>query len=256
MNRIFAIKLPSAKKLSSFLLCLTCAAGPAFAAGLLTTVNLGSAAPFSVLAGTEVTSTGSAESTVVTGNLGVSPGTSVTGFSPITLGASGVVIGTIYTPTEVCTFKACKTETSTVAAHAQASLTVAYNDAEGRTGPCPCTAANTNLAGETLAPGLYKANSTLTISGGTLYLSGRGVYIFQVGTALNVTNASIVLENGAAADDIFWQVGTAATLTSVSKFEGTILANTAITMTADTTLVGRALAKAQVTLISDTVTLP
>ncbi len=226
-------------KLSSFLLCATLALCPAVAASLKP-VNLGSAATFAVLGGTSVTNTGK---TVITGDLGVYPGTSVTGFSGED-GGPGKVIGTIQdndTPTE-----------TTAAQHAQASLTIAINDAAGRTGAFTPV---TELGGLTLTPGLYKAVA-LAISG-TVYLKGNGVYIFQIGTQLTVTdNIQVVLEDGAQAANVFWQVGSQATLGKNVKFQGNILAGTAITMTAGTTLIGRALAKAEVTFISDTVTLP
>jgi hypothetical protein len=109
----------------------------------------------------------------------------------------------------------------------------------------------------TLTPGLYTSTSSLLISGGTLYLNGKGVYIFQINSELDVTGASVVLEGGAQAADIFWQVGSSAILTTVPAFKGNILAYTSITMTAHTKLNGRALAlNGNVTLISDTVTLP
>jgi hypothetical protein len=106
----------SLKKLSSFLLCAAFTLCPAVAAQA--PVFLGSAAPFGVLAGTSVTNSGFS---VINGDLGISPGTSVTGFPP------GKVIGTIYTPN-------LPTTGNTVAQHAQASLTIAYNDAAGRGG--------------------------------------------------------------------------------------------------------------------------
>jgi hypothetical protein len=248
-----ATKRDSMKKLSTFLLCATFAVCPALASppATLQPVNLGSAEQFAVLAGTDVTSAGSADSTVITGNVGVSPGTSVTGFSPITLGGSGKATG-IYTPNEVCS-TSCVTEPSTLAAHGQASLTVAINDAKGRVGAFTYV---TELAGQTLTPGLYIARAILTING-DVYLHGSGVYIFQVGTGMTVANGvHVVLEDGATAADVFWQVGTQATLNSDVIFEGNILAGTAITMGSETKLTGRALAKTGVTFISDTVTLP
>ena len=219
---------------------------PAVAASLKP-VNLGSAATFAVLGGTGVTNTGN---TVITGDLGVYPiaGTSVTGFFTDD-GGNGPckVIGKIQD-------NDTSAET-TAAQHAQASLTIAINDAKGRTGAF--TPANTDLAGLTLTPGLYRANTTLLISGGKLYLNGKGVYIFQIGTGLTVGDGTdVVLEDGAQAANVFWQVGTLASLGSTVVFQGNILAGTAITMKAGTTLVGRALAQAEVTFISNTVTRP
>jgi hypothetical protein len=264
MNRLFEIRagFPARTNhtagVTAVLLCTAFTLCPAIAADMqakgLQPVNLGSAAPFAVLAGSDVTNTSpSSANTVITGDLGVSPGTSVTGFLPIS-GGPGVVHGTIYTPTEVC-IATCITESSTVAAHAQASLTVAINDAAGRVGAF--THADTDQAGLTLTPGLYRAKTILLITGGNLTLSGRGVYIFQIGTGLTVgVNAQVILTNGAQAADVFWQVGTQATLNSGVIFYGNILAGSAITMGSGTTLTGRALAKTGVTFISDTVKLP
>ena len=209
-------------------------------------VNLGSAAPFAVLAKTGVTNVGN---TVITGDLGVWPiaGTAVTGFSGENAGGPGKVIGTIQDN---------DTAGETLAAkHGQSSLAIAIEDAKGRTGAFKSV--NYNLGGSTLTPGLYRNGGILTISSGNLYLNGAGVYIFQIATGLTVgVNTHVFLENGAVASNVFWQVGTQATLGSDVVFEGNILAGTAITMTDGTTLHGRALAQANVTLIHDVVTVP
>jgi len=230
-------------KLSSFLLCAAFTLCPAVAQNLKS-VFLGSATTFAVLGGTGVTNTGNS---VITGDLGVwpAPGTSVTGFAGENAGGPGVVIGTIQD-------NDTSAET-TAAQHAQASLTIAINDAKGRTGAF--TPVDTDLSGLTLTPGLYRAKTRLLISGGKLYLKGKGVYIFQIGTGLTAgAGTQVVLENGAQAADVFWQVGSKATLGTGVVFQGNILAGTA--MKAGTTLAGRALAKAEVTFISNTVTLP
>jgi hypothetical protein len=240
-----AMRGGSMKNLSLLLLGAAFTLCPAFAASLKP-VNLGSATPFAALAGTGVTNTGPS---VITGDLGVYPvaGTSVTGFFGENAGGPGRVIGTIQdNDTSPETY---------AAAHGQASLTIAIHDAKGRTGAF--TPANTDLSTLTLTPGLYRADGILLISGKKLYLQGAGVYIFQIGTGMTVGDGTeIVLENGATAANVFWQVGTQATLGSGVIFKGNILAGTAITMKAGTTLVGRALAKANVTFISNTVTVP
>ncbi len=204
----------------------------------LTTVNLNTAAPFAVLAGSTVTNTGF---TTVIGDLGVSPGSALTGFGP------GTVLGTMYlgVPT---------------AAYAEADVTVAYNDAAGRT-LCPVSIAG-NLGGLTLAPGLYKSTSGLEVSSGDLTLDAGGnanaVFIFQMATTLTTTSGrQVILTNGANAANVFWQVGSSATLGTTTVFKGNILAYQAITLQTGATLDGRALARlAAVALDSNVVTLP
>ena len=224
-----ATMFKSINKVSSFFLCAALAVCPVVAQSLKP-VYLGSASTFAVLGGTGVTNTGNS---VITGDLGVWPGTSISGFLP------GIVVGNL--------------QNNDITPHAQSSLTVAINDAAGRTGAF--TPANTDMSGLTLTPGLYRANTILLITGGKLYLKGDGVYIFQIGTGLTVGDGTqIILEDGAQAANVFWQVGTKATLGSSVVFKGNIMAGTAITMKAGTTVVGKALAKAEVTFISNTVT--
>src|SRR5258708_906306 len=187
-------------------------------------VSLGSAAGFAVLAGSTVTSTGNSQ---VTGDLGVSPGTAVTGFPP------GIVTGTMHAG-------------GVAAAQAIADLTTAFNDAAGRT-VAPVTVAG-NLGGQTLAPGLYKSTSSLAISSGNLTLDAKGdataVFIFQVASTLTTTaGLQVILAGGAQASNIFWQVGSSATLGTNSIFQGTIMADQSITLTTGATLNGRALAR-------------
>jgi len=207
-------------------------------------LNLGSAAKFVVLAGAAVTSTGNTE---VTGNLGVWAGTSVTGFQGIVPGGPGIVHGSIHAG-------------DATAQIAQGDLTTAYNDAAGRT-LAPIDVANADLGGRTLAPGLYKSTGTLALTGTvTLDAQGdvNGVWIFQVASSLNTaTGAQVVLSGGAKASNVFWQVGSSATLGTTTVFKGTIMANQSISLANGATLDGRALARiASVTMDANIITIP
>ena len=246
MKRISALLLGAAVAL-----CLT--AANLAAAASQATVDLGQAGHFAVLAATTVTNTGN---TIINGDLGVAPGTAVTGFSPVD-GGPGVVQGTIYTPTTICpNNKACFTHTNTVAASGQTSLLVAYNDAAGRT-VAPVDITGIDVGGKTLVPGLYKSTSGIAITG-DVTLAGNGVYIFQSASTLTVNVGSrVILSRNAKAAHVFWQVSSSATLFSTSEFEGTILAHDSISIQTGATVNGRALAlNAAVTLDTNAVTKP
>jgi ice-binding like protein len=201
------------------------------------TVPLGTASTFVVLAGSTVTNTGA---TIVTGDLGVSPGAAVTGFPP------GIVNGTIHAA-------------DPAAAQAKADLTVAFNDAAGRT--TGVIAVSGDLTGLTLAPGLYKSTSSLAITG-TLTLNALGdanaSFIIQMASTLTTGPGSkIILSGGARASNIIWQVGTSATLGTNSVFKGIILADQAITVNTGAKVDGRVLARiAAVTLDTNAITAP
>ena len=207
-------------------------------------VALGASTAFAVLAGSTVTSTGA---TAVNGDLGVSPGTAVTGFFTVD-GGPGIVNGTIYNVTPG------------LAATAQGDLTTAYNDAVGRTVGAITVAGN--LGGQTLAPGLYKSTSWLEISSGDLTLDAQGdanaVFIFQMASTLATTSGrQVILCGGARAANVFWQVGSSATLGTASVFKGTIMADQSITLTTGATLEDRALARiGAVTLDGNIITIP
>src|SRR5204863_4443140 len=164
--------------------------------------------------------------TTVNGDLGLSPGTAVTGFPP------GTVNGTIHAG-------------DPAAAQAQLDLTTAYNDAAGRTLGAIGLAGN--LGGLTLAPGLYKSTSSLEISSGDLTLDAQGdasaVYIFEMGSTLVTTvGRMVILAGGAQAANIYWQVGSSATLGVSSVFKGNILALASITVNNGASVEGRLLA--------------
>ena len=201
-------------------------------------VPLGSAARFAVLAGSTVTNGGP---TIVTGDLGVSPGSAVVGFPP-----GKVVDGSIHAA-------------DGVAAHAKHDLTTAYNNAAGRKNPHMLPS---DIGGMTLSPGLYRAPLSLAITG-NVTLDGKGdpdsVFIIQVPSKLTVSvNSSVTLIGRAKARNIFWQVGTSATLKKASVFKGNILAHASISLgTGATVADGRLLARiGAVTLLHNTVTEP
>ncbi len=199
---------------------------------------LASASSFVVLAGSTVTNTGP---TALQGDLGVSPGTAVTGFPP------GVFTGT-------------QQAGNGTSATAMADLTVAYNDAAGRT-VAPVTVAG-NIGGLTLPPGLYKSTSSLAISSGDLTLDGGGdpnaVFIFQIASTLTTSaGRSVILAGNAKAANVYWQVGTSATFGTTSAFKGTVMANQSISLSTGASLNGRALARiGAVTLASNAVSFP
>lgn len=205
-------------------------------------VNLGSAANYAVLAGSTVTSVGP---TIINGDLGVSPGSAVTGFPP------GIVNGTIHVPPD------------TTVPVAKVDLTTAYNDAAGRSTNVIVQATG-ELGGLTLAPGLYKAPAgSFAITSVDLTLDAQGdpnaVWIFQMpSSTLTVGNGrQVILAGGAKASNIFWQVGSSATLGTTVIFKGNILASQSITFQTGATLDGRALTQiAAVTLDSNTITKP
>ncbi len=204
-----------------------------------TAPGLGTAASFAVLAGTTVTNTGSS---VVTGDLGVHPGSTCTGFqAPCTIPA-GNVTGAIHLA-------------DAAALSAKTALTTAYGVAASS--PCNFNKTGVNLGGKILTPGTYCQTTAPTLTG-TLTLSGNGVFIFQIGgTLVTAPGATVKLINGAQPCNVFWQVSSSATLDTTTTFAGTIMALTSIGMNNGVTLVGRAFAQtAAVTLINDRITAP
>jgi hypothetical protein len=193
-----------------------------------TSVNLGTAKSFAVLAGTTITNTGA---TTIKGDVGLDPGKAVTGFTTVTLDGA-------------------KHLADAVALKAKNDLVTAYKDAAGAK---PVNQVPTELCGTTLKPGVY-ASATLGLTG-TLTLDGGGVYVFQAGsTLITAPGSTVKLTNGASACDIYWQVGSSATLDTTTSFKGTIMALTSIALHDGVTLQGRALARnGAVTMIHDTI---
>jgi hypothetical protein len=198
------------------------------------TVLLGTAANFSVLAGSGITNTGP---TTIYGDVGTYPTPSETGFGSVT------IIGTNHGG-------------DAVTQQAKTDLLTAYNDAAGRT---PATTIPTELGGSTLIPGVYNSLSGTFGITGTVTLDGQGdpnaVFIFQMASTLTTASSSIVfLTNGTHSCNVFWQVGSSATIGTSSAFVGTILALTSITLTTSATVDGRALAlNGAVTMDSNTI---
>src|ERR1700675_1468804 len=200
------------------------------------TQELASAAAFAVLGSSTVTNSGP---TVITGgNLGLYPGTSVTGFPP------GVVVP-----------PAVEHITDQVANQAELDANTAWNFYKNL---APGTTIS-ELAGQNLAPGTYTALSSLDLSvGGTLTLNGAGTYIFQVGSALTINvGATILLTNGATAANVVWQVGSSATIGTSAVMVGTIIALASVSLGTGASLAGRAIGlTGAVTLLSNAITAP
>jgi hypothetical protein len=206
--------------------------GPPNANAATAKVSLGTAAQFAVLAGSTITNTGP---TMITGDLGLSPGTAITGFPP------GQVTGTVHAA-------------DAVALQAKNDLTTAYNDAASR----PTTATvPVELGGTTKTAGVYDSPAGTFGITGTLTLDGQGdpnaVFIFKAASTLITASASnVVLINGARAANIYWKVGSSATLGTYSTMRGNILALASITVTTGVTVKGRTLTQtAAVTLDTD-----
>jgi len=195
-------------------------------------VPLATAANFHVLGATTVTNTGA---TVVKGNLGLSPGTSVTGFPP------GKVTGTMYVADS--TAATAQTDLATAIAYAQALST------------CSTTVSG-NLGGTTLGPGLYISTSSLAISSGDLTLNAHGhsnaVFIIVMASTLTITSGlSVILKGGASMNHIFWIVGSSATLGTTTSLSGNLLAVTSITLDTGAKVCGRVLANTGAVTMDD-----
>jgi len=199
---------------------------------------LGAAVRFVALGASTVTCT---NSSTISGDVGVSPGTAITGFP-----ASCALNGTTHAG-------------DAVAQRGHADLQPAYDSLKGA--PCEHNLTGQDLGGQTLTPGVYCFNTTAGLTG-ALTLDGRGdseaAWIFQLGSALTTaTGSSVVMAGSGKASNVFWQVGSSATLGTGTKFRGNLLALASVTLVSGTELRGRALAlNAAVTLDHNDVALP
>jgi uncharacterized repeat protein (TIGR01451 family) len=198
---------------------------------------LGTEQAFAVLGGSTVTNTGSS---VITGNLGLSPGTAVTGFPP------GIMTGVIH---------AADAE----ALQAQNDTTTAYIALESQA--CTTDITGQDLGGKTLVPGVYCFSSSAQLTGAlTLDAGGDAgaVWVFKTGSTLTTAvNSSVLLTNGADPCNVFWQIGSSATLGTTTSFLGNIFALTSITLNNGASVTGRVLARnGAVTLDNNVITRP
>lgn len=203
-------------------------------------VDLKTAGQFGILGGTAI-SNNAGFSEIRNMDVGIYPGarSSITGFPPAI-----VVNGAIFASDDLA-----PPGVPAMLLQAKTDLTNAYLFAEGATSPAPATVSG-DLGGLTLAPGIYKSTSTLLVQSGNLTLDAQGdvnaVWIFQIAsdfTTVGGAGGSIILAGGAKAKNIFWQVGSSATIGDYTSFKGNVLALTSITMNAYAVAEGRMLAR-------------
>jgi hypothetical protein len=212
------------------LAALLCSASPALGGlALAAAPSLGQAQSFGVLGGSTVTNTGSS---AITGDLGVDPGNAITGFfGTIENDGPGTFTGTAH-------------QADAVALGAHNDAVTAYNSLVGE--PCNLNLTGTDLGGLTLTPGVYCFSSSAQLTG-TLTLDARGnpnaVFVFKIGSTLTTaSSSSVVMINGGSNCNVFWQVGSSATLGTTTTFIGDILASASITLNTGANVSGRAFA--------------
>lgn len=200
-------------------------------------VMLGAAKDLAVLAGSGITSTGA---TIITGDMGLSPGTSIGGFPP------GILNGTQHI-------------NDAIANQAKLDLTAAYNDVAGRTATNIVTLSG-NIGGLTLTPGLYKSTSSLEITSGDVTFDAKGnpgaIFIIQIASSFTTgSGRKVILSGGALPSNIYWQVGSSATFGTTSVMKGNFLTMESISFSTGATLDGRALTRSgAVTMDANTIT--
>ena len=211
-------------------------------------VNLKSLSTFVAVAGAGLTNSNSGGTTVLNGDVGLSPTATCLGDGSPCSAVDPVINGTFYA-----------NDPAGIAAAAKVDLTDAYNDGAGR----PPGVTLNDLSGLTLTPGVYSSGSTMSIAvGGTLVLDAQGdsngVWIFQVGSSLTVNNnAKVLLVNGAKASNVFWAIFASSTLGGNVSFKGSVLAGSSNSVGTGSTVEGRLLCRTgQITLLSNTITLP
>jgi hypothetical protein len=228
MKKLHNVGLPAFLLAALFSATIAYALSPA-------SVSLGTADNFAILAGSAITNTGSS---VISGDVGISPGTAVTGFPPAVLNGVQHVA-------------------DAQAIQAKTSITSTYTDASNRT---PITSIGTELGSAVILPGVYASPSGTFGLTGTVTLDAQGdpnaVFIFKsASTLITASGSRVVLANGAQACNVFWLVGSSATLGTNSTFKGSLIAQTSITLTTNAQVEGRLLAQnGAVTLDSNTVT--
>ncbi len=202
--------------IAAALLLAACALNSAWAQ---TAPPMGTAQSFAVLGATTVTNTGP---TIVTGDVGVSPGSAITGFPP------GTVTGTVHAA-------------DAIAAQAQADAATAYNFLTAEVCPLANNLTGQNLGGMTLLPGVYCFDTSAQLTG-TLTLNANGdpnaVFVFLIGSTLTTANGSAVIAGGGSPCNVFFQVGSSATLGTGTQFAGNILALTSVTATTGASVSG------------------
>lgn len=212
-------------------------------------VNLGAASSFAILSQTGITDV--YRSSII-GDVGTSP---ITGAALLL--KCKEVVGNVYTVDAGGPLPCATTAPSTLT-DAVGAMGIAYTDAAGRTLPDEIELGAGEIGGGTLAPGLYKRSTSVSISADvTLSGGSTDVWIMQVAGNLNQANATkVTLEGGALAKNIFWQVAGSATLGTNSHFEGVILSQTLIAVNTGASVNGRLLAQTAVTLQMNAVTAP